>query len=85
MVKRNFPNLLELTEFSIYESMILPVLFFGSSCWLDYKESLSTLERLQEKVLTWINGRKPYQINFIECNLLTLALYIQLQDLLLLS
>ena len=73
MVKRNFPNLLKLTKFSIYESMILPVLFFRSSCWFDYKESLSALERLQEKALTWINGRKPYQINFIECNLYTVT------------
>ena len=52
--------------------MIIPVLLFGSSCWYANKESLRALERVQEKALNWINGRKSYPINCVECNLLPL-------------
>ena len=85
MVKRNSPNLSLITKLNIYKSMIIPVLLFGSSCWYANKESLRALERVQEKALNWINGRKSYPINCVECNLLPLSLYMQLLDLLLLS
>ena len=85
MVKRNSPNLSLITKLNIYKSMIIPVLLFGSSCWYANKESLRALERVQEKALNWINGRKSYPIYCVECNLLPLSLYMQLLDLLLLS
>ena len=37
---------------------------------LAIEESLRALERVQAKALNWIYDRKPYQTNFIECNLL---------------
>ena len=32
-------------------------LFTATPCWLANKESLRSLERMQEKALNWINGR----------------------------
>ena len=41
--------------------MIIPVLWFGSSCWFADIESLHAVERVQEEALNVIIGRKLYQ------------------------
>ena len=86
MLKRNTPKGLPMrVKLNIFKSMILQVLLYGSSCWAASIKMLRLIEKVQEKALTWVNGRNDYVTNLMQCNILPLTLYMQLLDLLFMS
>ena len=86
MLKRNTPKGLPMrVKLNIFKAMILQVLLYGSSCWAASIKMLRLIEKVQEKELTWVNGRNDYVTNLMQCNILPLTLYMQLLDLLFMS
>ncbi len=87
MLKRSSPSLTPPTKMKLYKSMVLPVLIYGSTCWFANVENTKNLEGVQKKCLKWIycTSNSNYKELLQQSQILPLSLYLQLQDLLLLS
>ena len=74
-------------KLGLYKSLILPVLLYGSACTNPNRGELQQLERFQKKVVKWILGQKvmPYPNQLRLLNILPLPMFMQLNDILLLS
>ena len=89
MLKRSSPRPTPSAKLklNLYKSMVLPVLLYGSVCWVANVTNTKELESVQKKSLKWINNTSNN--NFKELlyfsRILPLSLYLQLQDLLFLS
>ena len=74
-------------KLGLYKSLVLPVLLYGSSCTNPNRGELQQLERFQKKVVKWILGQKimPYPNQLRLPNILPQPMFMQLNDILLLS
>ena len=74
-------------KLGLYKSLILTVLLYGSACTNPNREELQQLERFQKKVVKWILGQKvmPYPNQLGLLNILPIPMFMQLNDILLLS
>ena len=70
-----------------YKSLILPMITFASSTWHPSRRSMRLMECFQKRALKWITGyRNPsYFENMVSLRLLSLPMFLQVNDLLLLS
>ena len=85
-IKRNTSYLLTVTaKLNLYKSTIIPILIYGSNCYMPSKSDMRLLEKSQEKVSKWILPNLDYCERLRSLNLLPLNYYIVLTDLLLLS
>ena len=76
-----------LSKLGLYKSLILPVLLYGFSYIFTSRIDLHQLENFQRNVVRWINGKKTknYLSQLRILNILPLAMFLQLNDILLLS
>ena len=65
--------------------MVLPILSYGLPCWFPSVDGLKRLERVQNSAVIWMIGKSNYKTSLLSTNLLPIALYLQLSDLLTLS
>ena len=76
-----------LVKLGLYKSLILPVLLYGFACVFASRADLHLLENFQKKVVRWITENKTMsylsQLQFL--NILPLPMFLQLNDMLLLS
>ena len=74
-------------KLGLYKSLILPVLLYGFSCVSASRAELHLLEKFQKKAVKWITGLKDqsYTSQMRLLNILPLPMFIQLNDILLLS
>ena len=74
-------------KLGLYESVILPILLYGMNCAYQSRTDQRKLENLQRRVLKWVcrPHRGDYKAQLRLLNVLHLPLFIQLNDLLLLS
>ena len=74
-------------KLGLYKSVILPVLLYGLNCAYQSRTDQRKLKNLQRRVLKWVCGppRSGYKAQLRLLNVLPLPLFIQLNDLLLLS
>ena len=76
-----------LVTLGLYKSFILPVLLYGFACVFASRADLHLLENFQKKVVRWITGNETRscrsQLKIL--NILPLPMYLQLNDMLLLS
>ena len=74
-------------KLGLYKSLILPILLYGYACTNPNRGELQQLERFQKKVVKWILGQKvmPYPNQLRLLNILLLPMFMQLNDILLLS
>ena len=74
-------------KLGLYKSLILPVLLYVLSCISPSRAELHLLERFQKKVVKWITGLKDqsYTIQMRLLNIRPLPMFIQLNDILLLT
>ena len=81
-LKRNTVEGLKLVK-----SMVLPILLYGSTVWYASKTNLRKLQQTQWKAVKWVlaNGEPNYNVALKKLNLLPLSLYLELNDILLLS
>ena len=70
-----------------YKSLILPLITFASSTWHPSRGSMILMECFQKRALKWITGYRnaSYFENMVSLRLLPLPMFLQLNDLLLLS
>ena len=88
LLRRNIaPQVRQEIKLGLYKSLILPVLLYGSACTNPNRCELQQLERFQKKVVKWILGQKvmPYPNQLRLLNILPLPMFMQLNDILLLS
>ena len=87
MLKRSSPEHSAPTKLKFYKSMVLSVLIYGKTCWFANVENTKNLKRIQKKCLKWINctSNINYKELLQQSRILPLSLYLQLQDLLMLS
>ena len=76
-----------LVKLGLYKSLILPVLLYGFACVFASRADLHLLENFQKKVVGWITGNKTmsYRSQLKILNILPLPMFLQLNDVLLLS
>ena len=86
MIKRNVSDLPHQSKLNLYKSMIVPTVLYASSCIGLSVYVSRQLENLQKRIVKWILGRN-YSCKEALCKLqlLPLTMYIQLNDILLLS
>ena len=74
-------------KLGLYKSLILPVLLYGFACVFASRADLHLLENFQKKVVKWISGNKTmsYLSQLKILNILPLPMFLQLNDMLLLS
>ena len=85
-IKRNTSYLLTVTaKLNLYKSTLIPILIYGSNCYMPSKSDMRLLQKSQEKVSKWILPILDYCERLRSLNLLPLNYYIVLTDLLLLS
>ena len=83
-IKRNTSNLQTVTaKLNLYKSTLIPILIYGSSCYMPSKFVMRHLEKSQEKVSKWILPNLNCCKRLRSLNLLPLNYYIVLTDLLL--
>ena len=70
-----------------YKSLILPLIIFASSTWHPSRGSMRLMECFQRRSLKWITGywNASYFENMVSLRLFPLPMFLQLNDLLLLS
>ena len=86
MIKRNVSNLTAKAKLNLYKSMIVPILLYGSPCYGMSKYVMSELESVQRRVVNWIKfGDESYKDKLSSISILPLPMYIQINNLLLLS
>ena len=75
------------TKLSLVKSMVLPILLYGSTVWYASTTNLRKLEQTQWKAVKWVlaNDEPNYNVALKRLNLLPLSLYLELNDILLLS
>ena len=75
------------TKLKLVKSMVLPILLYGSTVWYASKTNLRKLEQTQWKAVKWVlaYGEPNYTVALKRLNLLALSLYLELNDILLLS
>ena len=75
------------TKLKLVKSMVLPILLYGSTVWYASKTNLRKLEQTQWKAVKWVlaYGEPNYTVALKRLNLLALFLYLELNDILLLS
>ena len=84
-IKRNTSYLLMVSaKLNVYKSTLIPILIYGSKCYMPSKTDMRLFEKSQEKVLKWILPNLNYCERLRSLNLLPLNYYIVLTDLLLL-
>ena len=76
-----------LVKLGLYKSLILPVLLYGFACVFASRADLHLLENFQKKVVRWITGKKTmsYRSQLKILNIVPLPMFLQLNDVLLLS
>ena len=76
-----------LVELGLYKALILPVLLYSFAFVFASRADLHLLENAQKKVLRWITGNKTmrYLSQLKVLNILPLPMFLQLNDMLLLS
>ena len=83
MIIRNTNNLSRTAKLNLYKSMIVPVLTYASPC---YGLSKNELETIQKRVVKWIfPGTLEYKEKNAQLQILPLPMYIQINNILLLS
>ena len=88
LLRRNIaPQVRQEIKLGLYRSLILPALLYGSACTNPNRGELQQLEIFQKKVVKWILGQKvmPYPNQLRPLNILPLPMFMQLNDILLLS
>ena len=87
MLKRSSPKLSAPTKLKLYKSLVLPGLIYGSTCWFANLGNTKNLEGIQKKCLKRINctSKSNYKELLQQSRTLPLSLFLQIQDLLLLS
>ena len=88
MLKRNVATKVNtFVKLGLYKSLILPVLLYGFTCLTAGRTEIQILEKFQKKVVKWITGNKDteYKNQLRLLNILPLPMFIQLNDLLLVS
>ena len=80
-------NVQTFIKFSLYKSLILPILLKGYSCVSASRAELQSLERFQKEVARWITGIKGscYGNQLRLLNILPLPMLIQMSDILFLA
>ena len=85
-IKRNVSNLSMKTKLELYKSMIVPTLIYASSCIGLSKYVSSCLEKTQKRMVKWITASNwDYENSLTTLGILPLTMYIQINDILLLS
>ena len=75
-----------LIKLGLYKSLILPVLTYGLTVCNISRNDFGRLEKFQKKVLKWIKGNdSDYTEHLRLLNILTLALFLQLNNLLMMA
>ena len=86
MIKRNVSNLNTEAKLNLYKSMVVPVILYGSPCYGMSKYVMSELENIQRRVVNWIKlGNESYKEKLYSLSILPLPMYVQINNLLLLS
>ena len=86
MIKRSVSNLGQKAKMDLYKSMIVPILTYASPCYGLSKYIITELENVQRRIVKWIIPHMDsYKDRLIEISLLPLPMYIQINNLLLLS
>ena len=86
MIKRSVSNLGQKAKLDLYKSMIVPILTYASPCYGLSKYIITELENVQRRIVKWIIPHiDSYKDRLIEISLLPLPIYIQINNLLLLS
>ena len=86
MIKRSVSNLGQKAKLDLYKSMIVPILTYASPCYGLSKYIITELENVQRRIVKWIIPHMDsYKDRLIEISLLPLPMYIQINNLLLLS
>ena len=88
LLRRNVAVKLQtLVKLGLYKSLILPVLLYGFACVFASRADLHLPEIFKKNVVRWITGNKTMsyrsQLRFL--NILSLPMFLQLNDVLLLS
>ena len=80
-------NMARRAKICAYKSLILPVITFASSTWHPSGGIMRLMENFQKRVLKWMKdyGNASYLENVILLRLLPLPMFLQLNELLLLS
>ena len=85
-IKRNVSNLSMNTKLELYKSMIVPTLIYASSCIGLSKYVSSCLEKTQKRMVKWITASNwDHKNSLTNLGILPLTMYIQIDDILLLS
>ena len=87
-LKRNLSKNMETrVKICAYKSVILPLITFASSTWHPSRGSMRLMECFQKSALKWITGYRNASFfeNMVSLRLLPLPMFLQLNDLLLLS
>ena len=76
-----------LVKLGLYKSLILPVVLYGFACVFASRADLHLLENLKKNVVRWITGNKTMSSlsQLKTLNILPLPMFLQLNDMLLLS
>ena len=85
MLKRNPLPLNTKTKLNLFKSMVIPVLLYGSACYQLNVEEMKLLEGVQRNACKWIATDPNYKTSLQRLGILPLPMYIQLNNLLLLS
>ena len=85
MLKRNPLPLNTKTKLNLFKSMVIPVLLYGSACYQLNVEEMKLLEGVQRNACKWIATDPNYKTSLQCLGILPLPMYIQLNNLLLLS
>ena len=74
-------------KLGLYKALTLPVLLYGFTCLTAGRTEIQILEKFQKKVFKWITGNKDreYKSRLLLLNILPLPMFIQLNNLLLVS
>ena len=85
MLKRNPLPLNTKTKPNLFKSMVIPVLLYGSACYQLNVKGMKLLEGVQRNACKWIATDPNYKTSLQRYGILPLPMYIQLNNLLLLS
>ena len=82
MLKKNSPKLSLATKLNLYKTMVEPTLNCGSVCLFNNVTNTKYLENVQKRCTKWIRNdwKSNYKQLLLECRILPLSLYLQLQD-----
>ena len=85
-LKINLPtNIAKSTKINIYRSFIVSALFQASEVWMPSKTELKKLELFQKRATKWFLINSNYIDRLRESKLLTVSVYLEYKDLLLLN